>query len=100
VFFGPPVFGCSIVSNHPKKDLISIGDTFVENYPSIRKLMKCWLTIKTVLECGEIFSNLLFSKSQSFMDITRWEGSYAYSSIGCTLHLQFTLVLITYGVSL
>jgi hypothetical protein len=69
VFFGPPVFGRSILSNHPKKDLTSIGDTFVENYPNIRKLMICWLTIKNVLECGEIFSNLLFSKSQISMKL-------------------------------
>jgi hypothetical protein len=88
-FLGPLVFGCSILSNHPKKNLTSIGDASKEqllsegvglvgiqfcrkNYPNIRKLMKCWFTIKTVLECGEIFSNLLFSRFQISMKLLGW----------------------------
>jgi hypothetical protein len=111
VFFGPLVFGRSILSNHPKKDSTSIGDTFVENYQNIRKLMKCCLTIKN---CVGMWWNFLESSFLQISDIHKapylvnyiyipghicghisqgpylcWEGSYAYSSIGCTLHLHF-----------
>ncbi len=113
MFFGPLVFGCSILSNHPKKDLTSIGDTFVENYPNVRKLMKCCLTIKN---CVGMRWNFLKSSFLQIADVHKapylvnyvyipghirghisqgpylwWEGSYAYSSIGCTLHLYLPL---------
>jgi len=58
------VFRCSIISDHLKRDLAFIDNTFLKNLSKLFKKTGWKISpslLKDVLKCGEIFSKKMFS---------------------------------------